>query len=67
MDYILISTQIRCETGPTVVGDVDSDPEIMGELGAKKVFRYFTRILCSKKYISFEFFEQYLLLDSNLG
>ncbi|KAL4656426.1 GTP cyclohydrolase 1 feedback regulatory protein [Arapaima gigas] len=36
MPYILISTQIRLETGPTMVGDEHSDPEIMNYLGATK-------------------------------
>ncbi|XP_062863206.1 GTP cyclohydrolase 1 feedback regulatory protein [Trichomycterus rosablanca] len=36
MPYILISTQIRLETGPTMVGDQHSDPAIMNYLGAKK-------------------------------
>uniref|UniRef100_A0A914WEP0 GTP cyclohydrolase 1 feedback regulatory protein n=1 Tax=Plectus sambesii TaxID=2011161 RepID=A0A914WEP0_9BILA len=34
MPYILISTQIRLECGPTVVGDADSDPELMKALEA---------------------------------
>ncbi|KAM9466030.1 GTP cyclohydrolase 1 feedback regulatory protein [Clarias gariepinus] len=36
MPYILISTQIRLETGPTMVGDEFSDPAIMSYLGARK-------------------------------
>ncbi|XP_072545869.1 GTP cyclohydrolase 1 feedback regulatory protein isoform X2 [Salminus brasiliensis] len=36
MPYILISTQIRLETGPTMVGDEFSDPSIMSYLGARK-------------------------------
>ncbi|KAJ8290408.1 hypothetical protein GJAV_G00012420 [Gymnothorax javanicus] len=36
MPYILISTQIRLETGPTMVGDENSDPVIMNYLGARK-------------------------------
>ncbi|XP_048830548.1 GTP cyclohydrolase 1 feedback regulatory protein isoform X2 [Brienomyrus brachyistius] len=36
MPYILISTQIRLETGPTIVGDEHSDPVIMNYLGARK-------------------------------
>ncbi|KAL1257376.1 hypothetical protein QQF64_010620 [Cirrhinus molitorella] len=36
MPYILISTQIRLETGPTMVGDEYSDPSIMNYLGARK-------------------------------
>ncbi|XP_077052922.1 GTP cyclohydrolase 1 feedback regulatory protein [Siphateles boraxobius] len=36
MPYILISTQIRLETGPTTVGDEYSDPSIMNYLGARK-------------------------------
>jgi len=37
MPYILISTQIRLENGPTIVGDANSDLEIMTYLGAKLV------------------------------
>ncbi|XP_070576966.1 GTP cyclohydrolase 1 feedback regulatory protein-like isoform X1 [Ptychodera flava] len=37
MPYILISTQIRLECGPTVCGDEHADPEIMEYLGAKLV------------------------------
>ncbi|MCJ8737057.1 hypothetical protein PDJAM_G00019430 [Pangasius djambal] len=36
MPYILVSTQIRLETGPTMVGDEYSDPAIMAYLGARK-------------------------------
>uniref|UniRef100_A0AAZ3P7Z9 GTP cyclohydrolase 1 feedback regulatory protein n=1 Tax=Oncorhynchus tshawytscha TaxID=74940 RepID=A0AAZ3P7Z9_ONCTS len=36
MPYVLVSTQIRLETGPTMVGDVYSDPAIMNYLGARK-------------------------------
>ncbi|KAF6731677.1 GTP cyclohydrolase 1 feedback regulatory protein [Oryzias melastigma] len=36
MPYILISTQIRLETGPTNVGDEFSDPAVMNYLGARK-------------------------------
>ncbi|KAF4083872.1 hypothetical protein AMELA_G00122380 [Ameiurus melas] len=36
MPYILITTQIRLETGPTMVGDEYSDPAIMTYLGARK-------------------------------
>ncbi|XP_036406445.1 GTP cyclohydrolase 1 feedback regulatory protein-like [Megalops cyprinoides] len=36
MPYILISTQIRLETGPTIVGDEYSDPDVMNYLGARK-------------------------------
>jgi hypothetical protein len=39
MEHVLVSTQIRCETGPTVVGDTDSDPQLMAQLGAKKIYR----------------------------
>lgn len=35
MPYILISTQIRLENGPTVVGDEDSDVALMSRLGAE--------------------------------
>uniref|UniRef100_UPI00358F556C GTP cyclohydrolase 1 feedback regulatory protein n=1 Tax=Myxine glutinosa TaxID=7769 RepID=UPI00358F556C len=37
MPYVLLSTQIRTETGPTVVGDEASDPELMDYLGATKI------------------------------
>ncbi|XP_061700776.1 GTP cyclohydrolase 1 feedback regulatory protein [Syngnathoides biaculeatus] len=36
MPYILISTQIRLENGPTNVGDEHSDPAVMSYLGARK-------------------------------
>ncbi|XP_046877758.1 GTP cyclohydrolase 1 feedback regulatory protein-like isoform X2 [Hypomesus transpacificus] len=36
MPYVLISTLLRLETGPTMVGDESSDPAIMNYLGAKK-------------------------------
>ncbi|XP_068608379.1 GTP cyclohydrolase 1 feedback regulatory protein [Brachionichthys hirsutus] len=36
MPYILISTQIRLENGPTNVGDQYSDPAVMNYLGATK-------------------------------
>ncbi|KAM9294269.1 GTP cyclohydrolase 1 feedback regulatory protein [Gastrophryne carolinensis] len=36
MPYILISTQIRMEIGPTIVGDESSDPELMQQLGASR-------------------------------
>ncbi|XP_066539746.1 GTP cyclohydrolase 1 feedback regulatory protein isoform X1 [Hoplias malabaricus] len=36
MPYMLISTQIRLETGPTMVGDECSDPAMMSYLGATK-------------------------------
>ncbi|KAI6184898.1 GTP cyclohydrolase 1 feedback regulatory protein [Aphelenchoides bicaudatus] len=39
MNYILVSTQIRCETGPTTVGDQHSDPEIMKLVQAKLISR----------------------------
>ncbi|CAI5448287.1 unnamed protein product [Caenorhabditis angaria] len=35
MPYLLISTQIRMECGPTMVGDGDSDAELMAILEAK--------------------------------
>ncbi|XP_013412749.1 GTP cyclohydrolase 1 feedback regulatory protein [Lingula anatina] len=37
MPFVIISTQIRLEKGPTVVGDADSDPELMKFLGAELV------------------------------
>ncbi|KAM6961287.1 GTP cyclohydrolase 1 feedback regulatory protein [Aplochiton taeniatus] len=36
MPYVLISTQIRLETGMTNVGDEHSDPALMNYLGARK-------------------------------
>ncbi|NWS19337.1 GFRP protein, partial [Pachyramphus minor] len=36
MPYLLISTQIRLEAGPTMVGDEHSDPNLMDFLGARK-------------------------------
>ncbi|KAK4822367.1 hypothetical protein QYF61_013558 [Mycteria americana] len=36
MPYLLISTQIRMEVGPTMVGDEHSDPGLMSFLGATK-------------------------------
>ena len=35
MPYVLISTQIRLECGPTFCGDEDSDPVLMKYLGAE--------------------------------
>ncbi|XP_076442449.1 GTP cyclohydrolase 1 feedback regulatory protein-like [Babylonia areolata] len=35
MPYVLISTQTRLESGPTIVGDQWSDPNLMDKLGAK--------------------------------
>ncbi|KAM7402875.1 hypothetical protein PAMA_003682 [Pampus argenteus] len=36
MPYLLVSTQIRLENGPTNVGDEYSDPAVMNYLGARK-------------------------------
>ncbi|XP_069493676.1 GTP cyclohydrolase 1 feedback regulatory protein-like [Ambystoma mexicanum] len=36
MPYVLVSTQIRMEIGPTMVGDEYSDPSLMAQLGAAK-------------------------------
>ncbi|KAJ9578256.1 hypothetical protein L9F63_005526 [Diploptera punctata] len=36
MPYVLITTQIRLENGPTIVGDEFSNPELMSYLGAVK-------------------------------
>lgn len=33
--YVLVSTQIRIENGPTVVGDAESDPVLMERLEAR--------------------------------
>jgi hypothetical protein len=35
MPHILVSTRIRLESGPTILGDERSDPELMNYLGAK--------------------------------
>ncbi|RWS25130.1 GTP cyclohydrolase 1 feedback regulatory protein-like protein [Leptotrombidium deliense] len=40
MSFILVSTQIRLECGPTIVGDEFSDPELMGQLNACKVTEF---------------------------
>ncbi|XP_034234996.1 GTP cyclohydrolase 1 feedback regulatory protein-like [Thrips palmi] len=37
MPYVLVTTQIRLENGPTFVGDEHSDPELMQYLDARKV------------------------------
>ncbi|XP_037499764.1 GTP cyclohydrolase 1 feedback regulatory protein [Rhipicephalus sanguineus] len=37
MPYLLISTQIRLENGPTIVGDRNSDPTLMEHLCARKI------------------------------
>ncbi|XP_074642189.1 GTP cyclohydrolase 1 feedback regulatory protein-like [Tubulanus polymorphus] len=37
MPYLLISTQIRLENGPTICGDESSDPELMASLGASLI------------------------------
>ncbi|KFM72873.1 GTP cyclohydrolase 1 feedback regulatory protein, partial [Stegodyphus mimosarum] len=37
MPYVVISTQIRVENGPTVVGDEKSDPDLMKYLGAELI------------------------------
>lgn len=33
--YVLVSTQIRIENGPTIIGDADSDPQMMSLFDAK--------------------------------
>ncbi|CAF4366302.1 unnamed protein product, partial [Rotaria magnacalcarata] len=35
MPYLFVSTKVRLESGPTVVGDEQTDPELMAYLGAK--------------------------------
>ncbi|RWS03778.1 GTP cyclohydrolase 1 feedback regulatory protein-like protein [Dinothrombium tinctorium] len=40
MSYLLVSTQIRLECGPTVVGDEFSDPELMKMLNANKITHF---------------------------
>ena len=37
MPYVLISTQIRLESGPTICGDEKSDRELMTYLGAELI------------------------------
>ncbi|KAK2169644.1 hypothetical protein LSH36_8g08014 [Paralvinella palmiformis] len=37
MPYVLVSTQVRLESGPCTVGDEDSDPELMAFLEAKLI------------------------------
>lgn len=37
MPYVLVTTQIRLENGPTYVGDEYSDPELMHYLCAEKI------------------------------
>jgi len=37
MPYLLLSTQIRLENGPTIVGDGDIDQDIVNLVGASKV------------------------------
>jgi len=37
MPHLLISTKIRLEPGPTIVGDERADPEIMTYLGAQLI------------------------------
>ncbi|CAF4454007.1 unnamed protein product, partial [Adineta steineri] len=35
MPHILVSTRIRLESGPTILGDEQTDPELMAYLGAQ--------------------------------
>jgi hypothetical protein len=35
MPHLLVSTRIRLEAGPTILGDERSDPELMAQLGAQ--------------------------------
>ena len=35
MPHLLVSTRIRLEAGPTILGDEQADPELMAELGAQ--------------------------------
>ena len=37
MPYLLVSTTIRLENGPTIIGDSDINPDLAADLGAKKV------------------------------
>lgn len=37
MPYMFVSTQINLDSGPTCVGDSDSDPELMRYLQAEKI------------------------------
>ncbi|XP_039248968.2 GTP cyclohydrolase 1 feedback regulatory protein-like [Styela clava] len=34
MPYLLVSTLVRLEIGPTIVGDEQSDPDLMTKIGA---------------------------------
>lgn len=36
MPYLFVSTRVRLESGPTIVGDDGMDPELMAHLGAKR-------------------------------
>uniref|UniRef100_A0AAZ3PTB9 GTP cyclohydrolase 1 feedback regulatory protein n=1 Tax=Oncorhynchus tshawytscha TaxID=74940 RepID=A0AAZ3PTB9_ONCTS len=49
MPYVLVSTQIRLETGPTMVGDEYSDPAIMNYLGARKTTMLGNNLIRSRK------------------
>ncbi|CAF0831310.1 unnamed protein product [Adineta steineri] len=35
MPHILVSTRIRLESGPTILGDEQTDPKLMAYLGAQ--------------------------------
>jgi hypothetical protein len=35
MPHLLVSTRIRLESGPTILGDERSDPELMEYLGGQ--------------------------------
>ena len=37
MPYLLVSTRLRLESGPTILGDKRADPELMAELGAELI------------------------------
>jgi hypothetical protein len=35
MPHLLVSTRIRLESGPTIIGDQRADPELMAQLNAQ--------------------------------
>jgi len=39
MPYVHVSTQVRLESGPCIVGDIYSDPQLMSVLDARKITR----------------------------
>ncbi|XP_053655488.1 GTP cyclohydrolase 1 feedback regulatory protein [Cherax quadricarinatus] len=74
MPYLLISTQLRLEAGPTYVGDSDSDPDLMSYLGAEEVkeptsksFSYCTKLVPRKVLNLLEKRGWRLVTSSNIG